>query len=279
MVQTAPKIYEIVNWLLSPDMVIPERFLMHKTKLVSLVPYITEQLWVKPQLTKYLNKHLNDLYNIPDPIDTLVLLKKIFRNQGISKMDLYQIPFYFKPKLIEAIELKEGYDQNNAISKAMLMGRLNIPNTLYIKYAATKANVKSNSSSEIKQQITEVLEIEKKKDHHPVVDKDRGVYLKELNQDVIDSEELVLFDISLLKKSNKVLFIFIDKNNHKKYFLKSFQASIYVSKEDCVINNDYIETITPDKFIGYKINDIKIYNKLKYMLNYSYKRIINGTYN
>ena len=101
-------------------------------------------------------------------------------------------------------------------------------------------------------------------------------YLKNLNQEIIDELELVLFDVSLLKKTNRVLYVFIDKNNEKKYFVAPFAATIYISQRDGVINNDYIEERT-DEFQEYIIQDIKLYTRLKFMLNDSYGRIVNGS--
>lgn len=265
------KAYEVINWLLAPDVDIPERFQMQKTKLVNIVPYLTEQLWLKPHLTWYLNKHANDLHKIPDPLEYLALLKKLFKMHRLTKWDLFQTRFEFKPKLIEAIEAKDGYDSNDATSKAMMMQRLNIPFDKYIKPAATKASVKANSDPKVNEMIKEALDNKNK----APVNTDTGVYITELSQQIIDEEELILFDISLLKRTNQILFIFIDKKNHKKYHLKPFMAKIYISKEDGVINNDYIEKLDPDKFMGYVINDVKLYTKLKYMLSHSYKRIIN----
>jgi hypothetical protein len=270
------KIYEVINWLVGPETEIPANFIEQKTKLNSIVPYITEQLWLKPSLIKYLNKYTNDLFNIPNPIDQLVFLKKIFQIRKISKWDLYQKRPDFKPDLIKMIQEKENYDEGNANSKAVMLKRkfgLLEAQRIYQKQKATKAAIRQASTDEDKKMVKTLLE-QKTKSETEV--NDRGHYLKSLSQDIIDEQELVLFDISLLKKRNQVLFIFIDKNNHKKYYLDDFVANIYISKQDGVINNDYIEDLDPNKFLGYIIKDIKIYTRLKYMLNDSYRRIVNG---
>ncbi len=114
-------------------------------------------------------------------------------------------------------------------------------------------------------------EIQKKKP----LERTHQISLDNLTQEVIEREGLVLFDVSLLKKTNRILFIFIDKENKKRYYTEPFQAEIYISKKDGIINNDYIENITDD-FVKYNILDIAQYNKLKYIINDNYKRIING---
>jgi hypothetical protein len=273
------KIYELINWLLGQEDKLPEHFIEQKSKLGSLVPYITEQLWTNINLVHYLNKHTNDLFNIPDPIEQLLFLKKLFKIRGINKWSLYQKRPDFKPDLIKAIEEKEGYDEGNARGKALILKRkfgLLETQGAYKKQTATKAAVKQATTQEDKKFIKDLLEQKKIQEETNIPKVDEGIYIKKLTQEFIDENELVLFDVSLLKKRNQVLFIFIDKNNHKKYYLMPFMAKIYISKVDGVIHNDYIEKLDPDKFNGYVLTDIRNYTRLKYMLNDSYKRIING---
>lgn len=288
-----PKTYDIINWLVSGSQEIPKNFLANsecaKAVEKSLV-YIPEQLWHIPQAAWYVNKHLNDIENIPRITgkgfeqlrDTLNVFKKIFTFQKISKRQLYQSRFEFRPKLIEAIEQYEGYDEGNAKAKALMMINLNVPTNRYFKSKATKAEVKKNSSTEVKKSIQEAIALKEQKDvqkHLASIPKsNESIFINEddMCQQLIDEEELILFDVSLLKKRNQILFIFIDKNNHKKYLVKPFAAKIYISNQDCVINNDYIEELNPEKFAGYIITEIKLYTKLKYILNHSYKKILNG---
>jgi hypothetical protein len=276
-----PKIYELVKWLLEDSDNIPENFIQHKTKLNSLVPYITEQLWFKPQLINYLNRHLNDLYNIPDSIEALFLLKKLFKAQKITKIELYQSLPSFNRDIVKAIEEKENYDENNARAKeVMLLQKFHYDEikSFYIKQKPTKASVKKNSSLSSKKIIEQAMVFQEEQERASIPKSEETIFIDpdKLTQEYITQEELILFDISLLKKTNRVLFIFIDKNNHKKYMVKPFVAKIYVSNQDGVINNDYIEELNPDKFSGYIITDIKLYTKLKYILGHSYKRIVNG---
>ena len=273
------KIYELINWLLGPDDKIPDHFVDQKTKLNSLVPYITEQLWTNINLVHYLNEYTNDLFNIPDPIDQLQFLKKLFKIRGITKWDLFQKMPTFKPDIIKEIMEKENYDEGNARGKEIVLRRkfgAIASHESYKRQKATKAAVKQATTQADKKFIKDILEQEEIKKKKEIPKVNEGIYIKKLTQEFIDENELVLFDVSLLKKRNQVLFIFIDKNNHKKYYLMPFMAKIYISKQDGVINNDYIEELTPKKFNGFILTDIKVYTRLKYMLNDSYKRIVNG---
>jgi len=273
------KIYELINWLLGQDDKIPVRFIEQKSKLGSLVPYIVEQLWTNMNLVQYLNKHVNDLFNIPDPIGQLLFLKKLFKIRNINKWSLYQKRPDFKSDIIKAIEEKEGYDEGNARGKAlMLKHKFGLLETqgAYKKQTTTKAAIKQATTQEDKKFIKDLLEQQKTQEEASIPKVNDDIYIKKLTQKFIDENELVLFDVSLLKKRNQVLFIFIDKNNHKKYYLMPFMAKIYISKVDGVIHNDYIEKLDPNKFNGYVLTDIRNYTRLKYMLNDSYKRIVNG---
>lgn len=264
------KFYNIINWLLSQEIEIPQEFIDNKTKLNSIVPYLVEQLWLNPKLINYLNKHVNDLHRIPDPIEQLKLLKKLFKINHITKFDLYQFIPERAPDIIKEIEEMELYDENDARAKALMMKKLGIPFDKYIKPKPQKKNFKA-TEDDIKIAKT-ILAQEKMKESK----KHSSNFLHNLTQEIIDEKGLILFDVSLLKKTNSVLFIFIDKENKKWYYKKSFAAKIYISKKDNVLNNDYIETITDDHFDQYIITDIKAYTRLKYMLNDSYRRIING---
>jgi len=273
------KMYEIINWLVGVNDEMPENFINQKNKLKTLVPYITEQLWNKPKIIIYLNKHLNDLYNIPDSIEALVLLKKIFKYQKITQLDLFQLMPKFQPNVISEIQKIENYDTGNAKGKAtMLFNKFGLDQTytLFKQKKITKEAIKNATTPEEKELIKSILIKEEEKIKANIPKADKNIFFNSITQELIDKEELILFDVSLLKKRNQVLFIFIDKNNHKKYHLKPFMAKIYISKQDGVINNDYIEEITEDKFNGYKLLNIQAYTRLKYMLNDSYKRILNG---
>jgi hypothetical protein len=272
------KIYELINWLLGPEDQLPEHFIEQKSKLGSLVPYIVEQLWTNINLVHYLNKHTNDLFNIPDPIEQLIFLKKLFKIRNINKWLLYQKRPEFKLDLVNAIIDKENYDEGNASSKAIMLKRkfgVLEAEGIYKKQKATKAAVRQASTDEDKKMVKALMEQKAIDEAKPNKDT-QSHYLQNLSQEIIEENELVLFDVSLLKKRNQVLFIFIDKNNHKKYYLMPFMAKIYISKVDGVIHNDYIEDLNPDKFNGYVLTDIRNYTRLKYMLNDSYKRIVNG---
>lgn len=270
--KTNIKFFEVLNWLTGNDPKIPDKFLENSTKLNGIVPYVAEQLWTQPALVSYLNKYTNDLYKIPDPIELLTLLYKLFKNYQITKFDLWQYIPNRQPDLIKAIQERDDLDEGNARSKFQLIHKLKINTSSYFKSAPTKNNLEYN-----KEDIELVQQVITKKAAEPVtVEKEYNNYIEILDQETIDELDLVLFDITLLKKTNRVLFIFIDKYYQKRYHIVPFRAVIYLSQQTGVINNDYIEDKNSDKFIEYILNEIGLYNKLKFTLASNYKRILNG---
>jgi hypothetical protein len=250
---------------------IPESFIENKNQLKTLVTYIQEQLWMKPSIISFLNEHTNDLFNIPDPIDYLILLKKIFRNNSITRNQLW---FYFPQRskdIFDEIAKIHEFDEGNTRSKITLMKKLNKPFDYYQKTPASKAKLKKESV-EINKKIKTIVE---KENNNIEKNIESSIILENLTQEIIDKEELVLFNVSVLKKANKVLYTFIDKNNQKRYYTEPFKAKIYVSNSNSIFDNDYIEDKDPEKFIEYLITNYRDFTKLKYQLNSSYERTIN----
>jgi hypothetical protein len=273
----AIKISDLISWLFS-NQEIPEEFINQKNKLNSLVPYITEQLWRSPQLINYLNKHINDLYKIPNPIELLKFLKKIIKINKLTRYDLYVKYPTRTPDYISKIMEQDDCDEGNATSKLRMMHLkgIDVNSSEYNKIAPTKTNIKKIQNEDNKKIIEEIMLTENQKELSDLNPKNR--YLNEITQEIIDEQELILFDISLLKKTNRILYTFIDKENKKYYKTEDFCAEIYISKTKGVVNNDYIERLDEDKFDKYIFTDIKTYTRLKYMIGDSYKRTVNGGY-
>ena len=54
-------------------------------------------------------------------------------------------------------------------------------------------------------------------------------FLKDITQELVDSLSLSLIDIKMIEKLNKILLVFIDKNNNKKYSLIPFSYEFIIS--------------------------------------------------
>jgi len=277
MAKQKVKFYEVINWLFV-DSEPPDYF--NSNSLSGVVPYLTEQLWTHPKLVWYLNKHTNDLFKIPDALEQLKLIKKIIRINKITKYDLWTFIPERKKDIVQEIIDREEYDDGNARAKElMLKNNIGKQETqqLFQRQKVTRAALKQATTEDDKSLVIEAIQ-RKIKEEDKVLSKRASVKntLLDINQKVIEEQELVLFDVSLLKKTNRILFTFIDKNNQKVYYTEPFVATIYISTREGVINNDYIEELNDD-FNQYKIKDIGIYTRLKFMLNDNYKRTLNGS--
>lgn len=259
---------EVFTWLFS-NTEIPEHFLMNSTKLNSIIPYLPEQFWRYPELTKVLNS-ANDLHNIPDSIKLLESIQKIIQFRSLTKYDLWKYIPQRAADYVQKIQDAENIQEIDAKAKLKMIGLTgnSLPN--YIRPAKQDVNNVENLNV-----VKEALEIEKELEFKKTqVAVNQDLYLKELNQEIIDELELTLFNVKLLKKRNQILFTLIDKFHKKRYFLKSFQAKIYVSKHPIIMQNDYL--VQPDEnFIEYIINDWGLLNKLRFAMNHNHKKAIN----
>jgi len=266
----APKFNDVISWLFTKNP-IPESFLVHKTKLNSIVPYLPEQFWNNPELTRLMNTFYNDLHAIPDSIQQLKSIQKLIIHRGIQKTDLWKFVPRRMPDQIQKIKDIEQLDENDARAKILMLHKTG--NQLPV-FLGGKPDTKNEANLEIVRNALskekELKRIQEEKDRE-----NSNMYLKILNQDIISEMELTLFNVKILKKQNKVLMTFIDKFNKKKYFLENYNASFYISKSNSVIDNDYIVDPDPDKFIKYNITDWQLLNKLRFALNHAYKRSLN----
>jgi len=99
-------------------------------------------------------------------------------------------------------------------------------------------------------------------------------FLKELNQNVIDELELTIFNVKTLPNRNQILFIFIDKDNNKRFFVDDFNFIFYVSNKTNIIENDYLTKYDESTHIPFIIQNYEVLKHLKFAVNDNYKRFM-----
>ena len=260
---------EVIAWVFSNDPV-PEKFMMNKSKLDSIVPYIQEKLWYNIELSAAIADLVNDLYKIPDSIDLLLFYRDLFRKQGIQKHHFWNYFPKYTTDVIQRIQEVENLGENDARARFKMLVLSGNKNPDYVK---AKPDLKDTGNIN---DIKEALKVEQSKKDF-VIQKvvNTNLYLSHIDQELIDEMELTLFNVKLLKKRNEILMTFIDKEHRKKYYLSPFEASIYVSKSNSVIENDYLISPTDGEFIEYLISDWELLNRLKFAMNANYKSQIN----
>ena len=151
------------------------------------------------------------------------------------------------------------------LSNEDLIERRNNPNASILK---------SSSSEEFKKIRARILQIEQEKMELKI--KNDPKYLKELSQEIIDQYELTIFNVVDIPDQNKTLYIFIDKDFSKKYFLSEFKFTFYISNKSGVVNNSFIVPFDPKVHGQYEIHDFALLKTLKYAINENHKRFMKG---
>lgn len=302
------KPYEIVNWLCNgvtpvpgtdPIDSIPENFLLYPKEITTFITYIHESLFKHMSVISFLNDSNNRLFSNPKRNDNLVFeilleLKFIFIKNNIRKSDIwtyYPNRFYglgFDPvkKLIEyngvrLESLEPAMDINDAKSKIVLLRRKGIDLSKLFKDHELQIGThiggrKKPTVSEMKVMLSKATATATAAPVPVSVNIDiQSKYLTEMNQNIIDEMELTLFNTDILANRNSILFTFIDKFNKKRYYIEPFSATIYLSKINSIIENDYIEDKNQDKFIPYRILDMKVFNRLKFTVQKNFTDIMN----
>jgi len=264
-----------VNNLIFSGAKIPEDFIFNKSRLNGIVPYLHEQFWFSPHLTRIFGKYFNDLFNIPDPIESIKTIQLLVKwNPIASRFNTWK---FFPQRDNKLEEFHKLRDCQLIDSKAALS--IHEAKNIQSQTLDKKINIKSKDRKEIVTKALEVAEKEKDLKEQELLKqyKSDNTFLKEINQEIIDELELTLFDIKVLKKTNEILFIFIDVENKKRYYRKGFSFKFYVSKNRSIIYNDYIMSLSEDgdQFIEYITTDHNTLTKFKFALNSAYKKEIN----
>jgi len=252
---------EINQYIYSSSSELSSDIFNNKGILNQIVNFYYEQLWLHPKVNIILDRYLNRkemnimLFNTIEKLD---FIKLVINQNNISSFNLFK---YFPKR--DTIKIIEGISRIKNIpfkeAKAFYINRsiLNPKEILSILNKEIDENDKLILQELIKQEPVEETTV--------ISETSDSSFLPELTQEVIEQYRLNLFDIQILKKTNQALFIFIDKDNKKRYYLEPFEARIYMNIQTGILNNDYfIDKDNPKmEIIEYLITDEKLLQKLK----------------
>ena len=278
-----PRLNDVLDWAYNqhfPQSVkdFPQELLIFKDEMSSIARYIIEIFQYNPKWLNYLNKHLNHLYVTNDPIEVLIFIKTLILHNKISRYTLFTkyYPQSKREKFIKvAQELYPLMTNDDVISHWDLNRR-----------AILKMTYKSNEDrldeylfpgkKRDKSADRELLDEIKKINQQVSLDKIRSDsrFIEDITQEVIDNLELVIFDVTSLEASDQLLYIFIDKDNNKRFYLQDFNFVFYVSKGKRIIDNDYIVSYDELEHIPFAIQNFEVLRNLKFAVNDSYKRFM-----
>ena len=254
-----PKINDIINYITSGSK-LPESFVYFEKDLRNQVQYIFEWFWQQPKFIIYLNQ-FNDLYDrsINDkPLEFLQFIQKLVLDNKIKKYELKNSFFNFYGELKKVKEIENGAikEKRQFID---FYTDLKLKNILGQKIEIKKAKkIDKANESQAKDIIKKALDVQEKKQRNI----NDNLFLKDLNDNIIDELQLSLFDVFLDESNNQLIYIFIDKDYKKRYYIENFSIDILVSKETSIIQNDYLKEID-NSFIKYKLLNIWDYRNLK----------------
>lgn len=257
-------VWDILNWLFDgkPAEEIPNIFLRRQYKLRPLINSVMQKFRTNPRMLNFMNNQLNDLFSKRSESEIILFMKQYIQINRIQKSSLDQT--WFQKSKREIFFEKIGQSKNDfeggfgdLVSHYDLLstGRFEDKLSQSIINDVTGVVV---SNEEIENNLAEfmIAEQQAKIDNDPR-------FIKDLTQEVIDDLSLSLIDIKSLEKLNKILLVFLDKNNLKKYYMYDFSYEFVISNLFSIIQNDYVVPFTKEYHQSFIINDMRTLENIK----------------
>ncbi len=217
-----------------------------------------------PQAIKYLNKHVNSYeYSNFSIHEKVIFLQYIIRQQGIQP---WQLRFEY-PQFNNRSQMKKDYWKeygSHDIDSFYALQQLGI---LGIQKQEKKPQ---KLSKEDISKIKEVLEAEEQEQK-----KNDKYILTELTQEIIDQEELSIFDVRINENQNIISYTFINKENKKVIYEEPFSFEFYFHSSQNILDKDYFVDKNDQNMYKYNIIDVKQYKNLRYGITEAFKNELN----
>jgi len=275
-----PKMNDVVSWLYDNQLITyPEHWRAFKTETSSIARYLIKIFQTNLKAIYLANKYCNHLYNNDDPLEVFVYYKTIVQNLKLNFYDRYSQynPQSKKKSFIDTLlTINPLWHTKDAISvwelnkRGLLSNKTN--DVLLDEYKNPKKALITKGSTEYESLKDDILKQQLINDKIKLKNDTR--YLPVLNQEIIDEHELTIFNVKTISNRNQILFIFIDKDNLKRFYLQNFNFVFYVSKNTCIIDNDYIMDFDNDTHQPFIIQKLDVLKNLKFAVNDNYKRFM-----
>lgn len=255
---------EVFNWLfdgLNTDS-IPHKFSYGKTRVEQILKFgVIPKFRTCPKAANFLNVHLNDLYSRRTTEEILVFLKSYIQMNKLLLNDL-DSNFYQKSIRDSFIEeqselygtAEKGFGDMVAEYDMLQTGRFSNGVEAIISTTSVSENFDQNALD-----LLQLLDIKK-------IENDPR-FIKKLDQETIDNLGLTLIDIKAIEKQNKIILVFIDGNNKKKFYLMDFTYEFALSSINSIIYNDYIVPFDPKYFTCIVLTDTRTVDNLRRQIN------------
>jgi hypothetical protein len=280
-----PKMNDVIQWLYSNDWVFPENWAYFKNEITSISYYIHKIFQLHPRAMYLINKNNNFLYNEWNYEEILMFYKILIITLQIKQYTLYtqyNTPTAKKAFVETMLELNPTWHTKDALSVYELNNFgvfdgdyiSNADRLKFYKDPSSRIMKAKDNSDQYQEMVRKIKEFEARNTKLKFANDDR--FIKELNQEIIDSLELTIFDVMSLEDRNQLLYIFIDKQDRKRYYIKDFEFSFYVSKVQGIVHNDYLEYKDSNKFVEFILSDINVLQSLKFAVNDNFKNFMKG---
>lgn len=266
------KLNNLLNWLFdNGSLDTPDNFNYYKKEIDGICWYLHNSFLKKVKFVRLLNEHGNSLYSNPSSFDLIRFYKFLIQQQGITKYDLLQ---YFPKKnyrkeFVQRMRELGFSDTGDANSLYELintgaLGNIDIQKLIESSFGEV---IDTKTDTVTMEEINNTLAVNSA---NKLLNDSKVI--KELNQNVIDDLQLTLFDVKTIKNKNLILYIFIDKNNMKRYYYEPFSFTFFISTIPNITHNDYIVDYDPNIHIAYTFNSYEQVTKFKFALNDLYKK-------
>ena len=262
---------DVMKWLFDGGTLdIPLVFMKNNTTLKNHVKNIAPKFRTIPRIMNLFNEHLNKLYDKRTGAEILEFLKSYIQQHKINiqwldnnwyKKD--QREQYFEHHLDASGALETSIGDLSEEYQMFMTGSFNDRKELITKWVSVfeDPNVIEDSFQDNVEELLIQMN-ETKHDNDPR-------FLKDITQELVDSLSLSLIDIKMIEKLNKILLVFIDKNNNKKYSLIPFSYEFIISTINAIKYNDYVVSFDPNYHKIYVCFDFSTMEKIRMAINKS----------
>lgn len=256
--------WDIINWLFDgkPTEEVPHKFMKRLYKLRPLINNVMQKFRSNPRMLNFMNNQLNDLFSSRNETEILVFMKQYIQINRIQKASLDQS--WFKQSQREIFLTKIGETKNDLeggfgdlvshydmLSTGRFQDKLSLSIINDVQGTpVSNADIESNLGAFLEEEAKSKIQNDPR-------------FIKELTQEEIDKESLSLIDIKSLEKLNKILLVFMDKNNLKKYYMYDFTYEFVISNLFSIIQNDYIMPFLKEYHQPILVNDIRTLENIR----------------
>ena len=279
-----PKMNDVVQWMYDNQPVAyPEQWRAFPTAIQSISRHIVKTFQTNLKAIYLINKYCNHLHFNNDKYEVLMFYKTIVQQLKLKYYDRYA---KFNQQTIRksfidtCLKLDPTWHRLDAIALYDMNNRNVFADDEYISnadrlewYKNPNKEFKAENTKEKKEELLKLIAENEAKNNALKVRNDTR-FLKEINQNVIDELELTIFNVKTLPNRNQILFIFIDKDNNKRFFVDNFNFIFYVSNKTNIIENDYLTKYDESTHIPFIIQNYEVLKHLKFAVNDNYKRFM-----